>query len=181
MVSHSQLKRGTKTDVVPWQTCCPHTYTMKACVTEKETLAWFAQCGLDGVLQYFRLELEEKKKIPLVPLDKNNHLNYYGLLWCSHSMAGRTRLGWHRPLGMGTRSESAAKKITGWHWEGKEELNLSSSLCCQLRKLLFKDSKLLFHLQTWSIIGIELCVNTSFSKLSLIALRPPISGHCLQK
>lgn len=40
---------------------------------------WFTQCGLDGVLQYFRPELwKKKKKIPLVPPNKNNHFNYYG-------------------------------------------------------------------------------------------------------
>lgn len=150
---------------------------MKARVTEKETLAWFAQCGLLGVLQYFRLELEEKK-ILLVPLDKNNHLNYYGLLWCSHSMDGRTRLGWHWPLGMGTRSGSASQENyrVALRKKGGIESVFQSLLSAQ--KLLFKASKRLFNLQTRSIIGVVLCVNISFSKLSFIILRPPISGQC---
>lgn len=36
------------------------------------------------------------------------------VLWCSHSGAGRTRLRWHRPLGMGTRSGLASREIIGW-------------------------------------------------------------------
>lgn len=41
-----------------------------------------------------------EKKNPLLPPNKNNHLNYNGYVSCSHSVVGRTQLRWHWPLGV---------------------------------------------------------------------------------
>lgn len=61
VVPHTQLGRGTKTIVLV--TASAYTSTEQP----KETSVWCAQCGLDGVLQYFRPmiwgEKKEKRKL----------------------------------------------------------------------------------------------------------------------
>lgn len=76
------------------------------------------------------LQLRRGKKILLFflsPPDKNKQFNYYGLHWCRHSTTGRTQLGWHWPLGMGTRSGLASREIIGWCWGRDGGLNPSST------------------------------------------------------
>lgn len=125
----------------------------------KKTSVWFTECGLDGVLQYFRPELE-KKKFLLFPQTKITILITMVMFRCSHSAAGRTRLRWHWPLGMGTRSGPTSREITGW-CGGRRERRPASTPCCQPRESYCWQlaGSSLFHLRPLEIIGDVLSVN----------------------
>lgn len=130
-----------------------------------------------------------EKKSLLFPQTKITILITMVVLWCSHSAAGRTRLRWHRPLGMGTRSGPASREITGWcggggGW-GELKLKPASAPSCQPRELLFAASWLLSVSSSpsgdnWRC---TLCKHVFYvSKLSFIVSDTrPVYLHSMQK
>lgn len=181
-VSHTQLRRGTKTPVVRWWHTA-HTHTQTENAQLKKTSVWFSQCGLDGVLQYFRPELG--KKIPLVPPNKNNHFNYYG---CAMVQPQR---GWQDPAEVAPATGDGDEvwaglqgnyrvvwRRTGGSWSLPPLPAVSpESYCLQLA------SSSLFHLRPLEIIGDVLRVNMFFvSKLSfIVSVRRSVHLPSMQK
>lgn len=85
------------------------------------------------------------------------------VLWCSHSAVGRTRLRWHRPLGMGTRSGPASREITGWcGGGGGAEACLHSLLSAQRATVCSELAPLCLRPGPLEIIGDVLGVNMFF-------------------
>lgn len=101
-----------------------------------------------------------KKKFLLFPQTKITILITMVMFRCSHSAAGRTRLRWHWPLGMGTRSGPTSREITGW-CGGRRERRPASTPCCQPRESYCWQlaGSSLFHLRPLEIIGDVLSVN----------------------
>lgn len=145
----------------------------------KKTSVWFTECGLDGVLQYFRPELG-KKKFLLFPQTKITILITMVMFRCSHSAAGRTWLRWHWPLGMGMRSGPTSREITGW-CGGRRERRPASTPCCQPRESYCWQlaGSSLFHLRPLEIIGDALSVNMFFC--FIVSVRGPVTLASMEK
>ena len=158
-MSHTQLRRGTKTPIVPWW----HTvHRNTEWATEKDISVVYSVWA--GWCLAILPPRAWKKNPSCSPQTKITILITMVVLWSSHSAAGRTRLRWHRPLGMGTRSGPASREITGWcggrrgeSWSLPPLPAVSlESYCLQLA------SSSLFHLGPLEIIGDVLCVNMFF-------------------